>query len=215
MKTDALIFDIDGTLWDSCEAVRASWQQSLRSRYGCFGSPSLEQVRSIMGLTPDEIADKLFSRFGAHAREVFDTLSEDECAYLAVHGAALYPGVSETLPLLAARVPLFIVSNCQKGYLEALFASTGFGAYFTDARSAGMTGLDKAGNLRALLREYAPESAVFVGDTRGDEDAARAAGCRFVHAAYGFGDAAAPDAVIHHFGELLSLLDNREEASHV
>ena len=93
MKYDALIFDIDGTLWDSCEAVRRSWQQSLRRRYGCFGSPDLSQVRSIMGLGPDEIAQKLFSRFGEHAREVFDALSEDECAYLAEHGAELYPGV--------------------------------------------------------------------------------------------------------------------------
>ena len=70
MKYDALIFDIDGTLWDSCEAVRRSWRQSLRRRYGCFGSPDLSQVRSIMGLGPDEIAQKLFSRFGARAREV-------------------------------------------------------------------------------------------------------------------------------------------------
>lgn len=215
MKIDALIFDIDGTLWDSCEAVRASWQLSLRKRYGCFGSPDLSQVRSIMGMTPDAIAEKLFSRFGTHAREVFDALSEDECAYLAIHGAALYDGVPQTLPLLAAHYPLFLVSNCQRGYIEALYAATGFGAFFTDARCAGVTGLDKAGNLRALLRDYALESAVFVGDTAGDEAAARAAGCRFIHAAYGFGTVEAPDAVIRSFEELGALLRRWEEDAYV
>ena len=68
MKQYDLIFDIDGTIWDSCEAVHDSWRVSLRKRYGCFGSPSLEQVRSIMGKTPDEIAQLLFSRFGSNAR---------------------------------------------------------------------------------------------------------------------------------------------------
>ena len=215
MMIDALIFDIDGTLWDSCEAVRASWQLSLRRRYGCFGSPDLAQVRSIMGMTPDEIARKLFSRFGSRAREVFDALSEDECGYLAVHGAALYPGVAETLPLLAAHRPLFLVSNCQRGYIEALFASTGFGRYFTDTRCAGVTGLGKADNLRALMNDHAIEHAVFVGDTAGDESAARSASCRFVHAAYGFGAAEAPDAAIADFSELPALLRRWEEDKHV
>lgn len=215
MKLDALIFDIDGTLWDSCEAVRASWQLSLRKRYGCFGSPDLAQVRSIMGMTPDEIAQKLFSRFGGRAREVFDALSEDECGYLAVHGAALYPGVAETLPLLAARLPLYLVSNCQRGYIEALFASTGFGRHFTDTRCAGVTGLGKADNLRALMADRGIGNAVFVGDTVGDERAAREAGCRFVHAAYGFGAAEAPDAVIERFDLLPRLLERWEEDGHV
>lgn len=206
MRFDAILFDIDGTLWDSCEAVRASWQLSLRRRYGCFGSPSLEQVRSIMGLTPDEIAQTLFSRFGPHAREVFDALSEDECAYIAVHGAELYPGVAEGLRALSARYPLFLVSNCQRGYIDALYASTGFAPLFADARCAGVTGLDKAGNLCALLRERGLQNAVFVGDTVGDEQAARAAGCRFVHAAYGFGTAEAPDGVIGRFDALAALL---------
>ena len=38
--------------------------------------------------------------------------------------------------------------------------------------------------------------AVYVGDTAGDERSARAAGLPFIFAAYGFGQAAAPDAVI-------------------
>ena len=211
MEKYDLIFDIDGTIWDSCEAVHDSWRLSLRKRYGCFGCPSLEQVRSIMGKTPDEIAAALFSRFGTHARAVFDALSEDECAYLAANGAVLYPGAAETLRELTLQHRLFIVSNCQAGYLEALYAATGLGSCFEDARCAGVTGMDKAGNLRALIRDRALRKAFLIGDTEGDESAAREAGCGFIHAAYGFGSAKAPDAVLHSFSELPALIRMLEE----
>ena len=207
MKELCLIFDIDGTLWDSCEAVCESWRLSLRRRYGCFGSPTLEQVRSIMGMTPDEIAVKLFSRFAARAREVFDALSADECAYLAAHGAALYPGVRETLAALARDCRLFIVSNCQRGYIESFLESGGFAPLFEGFLSAGATGLGKADNLRLLCREYGLPRAVYVGDTLSDERAAREAGCLFVHAAYGFGTAERPDASIRSFAELPGLIE--------
>ena len=211
MKYDALIFDIDGTLWDSCEAVRRSWRQSLRRRYGCFGSPDLSQVRSIMGLGPDEIAQKLFSRFGTRAREVFDALSEDECAYLAEHGAELYPGVPETLRALSASRRLFLVSNCQRGYIEAFLTACGFEGLFEERLCAGVTGLDKSGNLQKLLRERSLTRAVFVGDTHSDERASREAGCAFIHAAYGFGAAERPDAVLHAFAELPDTLETLEK----
>lgn len=206
MKNNSLIFDIDGTLWDSCEAVRASWQLSLRRRYGCFGSPSLEQVRSIMGMTPDEIAAKLFSRFGNRAREVFDALSEDECVYLAEHGAEVYPGVLETLRALSETRRLFLVSNCQAGYIEAFLHFCGLEGVIEAHVCAGVTGLDKGENLRNLLRERAVENAVYIGDTRSDERAAREAGCAFIHAAYGFGTAEAPDAVLPAFAALPEIL---------
>lgn len=211
MKFDALIFDIDGTLWDSCEAVRQSWQLSLRKHYGCFGSPDLAQVRSIMGMGPDEIARTLFSRFGTHAREVFDTISEDECAYLAAHGADVYPGVPEGLRALAPARRLFLVSNCQRGYIEAFLASNAMEDLFEDCLSTGRTGLGKTDNLKKLMREHALSRAVFIGDTGSDERAAREAGCAFIHATYGFGQAESPDAVLRSFAELPAILEKLEK----
>ena len=59
--------------------------------------------------------------------------------------------------------------------------------------------------LRAALRFGA--DAVYVGDTAGDEAAARGAGIGFIHASYGFGRAEAPDAVLRRFTELPNVLD--------
>ncbi len=211
MKFDAVIFDIDGTLWDSCEGVRQSCQESLRRLYGSNDAPDLSQVRSIMGLGPDEIARKLFSRFGTRAREVFDTISEDECAWLAAHGADVYPGVLDTLRALAQTRRLFLVSNCQRGYLEAFLAANALEGLFEDGLSTGITGLAKPDNLKKMKREHALSRAVFVGDTRSDEHAAREAGCAFIHAAYGFGQAESPDAVLRGFAELPELLEKLEK----
>ena len=210
MRFDGIIFDIDGTLWDSCEAVRLSWGESLLRRYSCAEAPDLDAVRSIMGMTPDEISKKLFSSFGARAREVFDALSEDECAYIYDHGASLYPGAAETLKKLKESYRLFIVSNCQHGYIEALVHSCGFEGLFEDCLCAGVTGRDKAGNLAALISEHNIERALFIGDTRGDEEAARAAGCAFVHAAWGFGGAEAPDASAGSISELPDVIKKLE-----
>ena len=47
----------------------------------------------------------------------------------------------------------------------------------------------------------------YVGDTALDEASAAAAGCPFVHAAYGFGSAVAPLASVHTPGGLPAVLD--------
>ena len=58
---------------------------------------------------------------------------------------------------------------------------------------------------------YGIDNAVYVGDTAGDESAARYAGIPFVWAAYGFGKAKAPDGVIQTIGDLANLLLHRKD----
>jgi phosphoglycolate phosphatase len=59
------------------------------------------------------------------------------------------------------------------------------------------------------------KKAVYVGDTAGDEKAARDAGCSFIHAAYGFGQAEAPDAAAQSPAELEVLIHGMEEEQNV
>ena len=65
MKYDAVIFDLDGTLWDSREGIAASWGETLRTRYGADKVPTLDDITGIMGLTVNDIADRLLADYGA------------------------------------------------------------------------------------------------------------------------------------------------------
>jgi len=207
---DSIIFDLDGTLWDSCRVVAESWGQTLRDRYGLDGGPDAGQVKSIMGMTAGEIRNALFSQYGERAEEICLACIHGENAYIARHGGDLYPGVPEMLEALSAKLPLFIVSNCLDGYIECFLTSSSLASCFRDWACEGSTGLKKAGNIARIAARHGLRHPVYVGDTVMDERSAREAGCPFIHAAYGFGKSEEPDAVIASPAELVPLIGRME-----
>lgn len=206
MSIDSIIFDLDGTLWDSCRVVSESWGETLRRQYDIADGPTPAQVKSIMGMTADEIADTLFSGYGPNFREICLACIHGENDYIADHGGDVYPGVPAMLKALSARYPLFIVSNCLDGYIECFLKSSGLSAYFRDWACEGSTGLKKAGNIALISERRGLQAPVYIGDTVMDERSAREAGCSFIHAAYGFGTAEAPDAVAASPAELPAVI---------
>ena len=215
MGIDGIIFDLDGTLWDSCRVVAESWSQTLSRSCGENKLITTAEAKSIMGLTAAGIAAKLFSPYGERAMELCRLCMEEEIDYIARHSGDVFPGVDELLQALWEKYPLFIVSNCQDGYIQCFFKATGFERYIKDIECEGSSGLGKAENIRLICDRNGLAAPLYVGDTAGDEKSARAAGCRFVHAAYGFGEAAAPDAVINSPAELLALISAMEENENV
>lgn len=204
MRYDAIIFDLDGTLWDSTETVAESWSVTL-SREAVEHRFSAGDIAGIMGCTDREIEDKLFSRFGERAHELCVKCMGEEPAYVAVHGGKIYEKVESTLETLSRDFPLFIVSNCQSGYVEAFLTYSGYGHFFKDYEYLGRKGLSKEENIRLIMVRHGIERAVYVGDTAHDEESAKNAGCDFIHAAYGFGKCRAPFAVIESPAELCRL----------
>ena len=95
-----------------------------------------------------------------------------------------------------------MVSNCGLGYIEAFFTGNQTGCFFDDYENAARTGLSKGENIRLVMERNGIERAVYLGDTAGDQAAARLAGVPFVHAAYGYGVVPDPDAAIQAFREL-------------
>ena len=103
------------------------------------------------------------------------------------------------------RYPLFIVSNCQAGYVEAFLDHYDFWRYFKDIECYGNNFKQKGENIRLIAERNQLKQAVYVGDIQGDYEASVQAKVSFVHAAYGFGTINVPVPKISSFRELVEM----------
>lgn len=183
----AILFDLDGTLWDSSENVMRSWNEAL-GLLGVERSFDAQAMRSLMGLPMDEIFQALLPDIqGEDRKKAEDFCEQYENEYVERHGGNLYPDVEEVLSRLHERYFIAIVSNCQKGYIEAFLRHYGFEKYIDDLESFGGTGQGKAENIRLVMERNQLESGWYVGDIYKDYAASTEAGIPFILAAYGFG----------------------------
>lgn len=185
-----IIFDVDGTLWDSCEVVAESWNVYLEKEAPDVKVHLTDQdLRSVMGKTMTQIGDALFPMVSPERRtQVTEGCCVFEVDYLRkVRGGQVYPGVREVMERLAGEYHLYIVSNCQEGYIEDFIYWAGVGDLIEDFESFGNTGLEKYENIRLLAERNSLDAAVYVGDTQGDYESTCKAGLPFIHARYGFG----------------------------
>lgn len=185
---DSILFDLDGTLWNSVPAVAESWNLGFKQLDIHRPPITTEELLPCMGMLLSDIGDILLPGLDPEEQErVISFCCRMQNEYLARYGAPLYPGEEEVLDALSKQYPLFVVSNCEKGYIEAYFEGTGMGKYFTGFESAGNTGLTKAENIALIVSRHGLKKPVYVGDTALDHKSAVQADIPFIHAAYGFG----------------------------
>lgn len=205
---DGIILDVDGTLWDSTPIVARAWTKAVREM-GCEDlNITADMLKKLFGRTMTVIADLLLPDLKPQKRyEIMDLCCEYEHEALEKDSCRIcYPKVTETIQQLSEKVNVFIVSNCQSGYIELFLEKTGLGPYVMDMECFGNTGRTKGENIRLLMERNDLQSPVYVGDTQGDCDAAREAGIPFVFAAYGFGDTDSKEMEITQFSDLLKLI---------
>ncbi|WP_294412554.1 HAD family hydrolase [uncultured Ruminococcus sp.] len=203
-----LIFDMDGTLWDSSENVAASWIEKIRELGIDMPDITKEDVMGVMGLTMDKIADIIFKGFSKEKRmELLDACCLHENDYLRDHGGELYPDLEKTLVKLSESYGLYIVSNCQKGYIEAFLEHYGFDRYFADIECYGNNLKEKGDNIALLAKRNELDKAWYVGDIQGDYDATMKAGLDFIHSAYGFGTIRQTVPELKQFSDLPDLME--------
>lgn len=206
MKYDGIIFDLDGTLWDSTDGICGTWQVVLAEHPEVKAVITSEKLHSCMGLPLDEISRRLFPELdGNMQKKLMDRCCELENIYLSEHGGVLYPDLKNTLDIISKSHKLFIVSNCQSGYIESFLKAHETEKYFSDIECIGRTGLSKGENIKLIMERNSLKNAVYVGDTQGDADAAVFAEIPFVYAEYGFGTVKSFDYKISSFTEILKL----------
>lgn len=211
MKIDAIIFDLDGTLWDCNEQVYSSWCKCIEERDDITKQLTYEELKSAMGLNEQEFTAKLFPEQSIEFRkEIFARCCEVENKLLAEVGGKAFDGMAETLRELSQTRSLAIVSNCGEGYIEAYLASMGTAECFSDTENAGRTGLSKAENIRLVAERNGYKNPVYVGDTVWDKISAETAGVPFVFAEYGFGDIEDCEFAISNPSELINVIKSIE-----
>ena len=208
----AVIFDLDGTLWDARANICLSWNKALAESYPGAREIPVDAFTAQMGKLLPDIGDALLSWLDKSERaRALQLCCDREVEFLTQAGGELFAGERETLGLLRSRYGLYIVSNCQSGYIESFIGSSGLGEYFNDILCSGDTGRIKGENIAELIRRNGIQRAVYVGDTQLDLEAARLAGVPFVWASYGFGRPEACDAEAADFTRIpeaaASLLD--------
>lgn len=201
---NGIIFDLDGTLWDTSKQVLPAWNTVL-DKYN-RDNISIEDMSIYMGKTLDIIAGLMLPDLPhKQAMDILYECCAEEQVYLSKHGGTLYPDLEMTLQKLAENYQLFVVSNCQAGYLNAFFTAHGLKKYFTDYECNGNTGLPKSENIKLIVKRNDLEKAVYVGDTELDMEATFAAGIPFIFAQYGFGDVIDAQYTINCISDLIKI----------
>lgn len=207
-KYDGIIFDLDGTLWDSRRPICEAWNIILeRHPEVSKREVTIDELNSCMGLPMYDIAAKLFPEETEEKRNaLMDELCIYENEYLAEVGGDLYPELADTLLKLKEKYPLFIVSNCQDGYIESFLSAHLMSDFFKDTECWGRTFLPKGESNKILIARNELKNPVYVGDTQGDKQSAVDAGIDFIFAEYGFGEVDSYTDKIDAFSNLSKLL---------
>lgn len=205
--TDALCFDMDGTLWDAVDSYAEIWNECFR-RAGVDRVVRRQELVECMGMSLTDIFHRLAGDTAAIDPDTFLTdVALQERRMMPKLGGVPYPGVVDGLVKLSKKYKIFLLSNCGVDGLENLMNFLGIRALVTEAVTHGATHRDKNENLTYLSEKYGLRQLVYVGDTEGDCRQTHLAGMPFVFAAYGFGTCSDPDMTVGSFDELVETFD--------
>ena len=207
MKYDALIFDIDGTLWDSRELVARGYNKQLRKEGLDHLCVDAERLKGLFGMVLSDMADILFESLPQPERyPLLERCMASENSHLKEDPCHIgYPEIKEALQKLHETHRLFIESNSQSGYPQLCIRKLGLGELIEGHLCHGDTGLSKGKTILQLMEKHGIKKPLYIGDTQGDYEATLEAGIDFAWAAYGFG---APEGFCYRVDsprELLSL----------
>ena len=207
MKYESLIFDIDGTLWDSRALVAEGYNIQLKKEGLAHLCVTAEDLKPLFGKVMTEIADAILASIDPSERyALMERCMDTENKYLFENECRIgYPGILETVKALAQKYRLFIVSNSQCGYPELCMDKLGLTPYIEGHLCFGDTGTSKGKTIRTLMEKHNIASCAYVGDTQGDYEATLEAEVPFIWATYGFGTPGGYAAKIDSFAKLLNL----------
>ncbi len=204
-----IVFDLDGTLWDTADATYKVVNDYLKNNNYSFGV-SKDVIVENMGFEFDVCAEHYFPKLDkkealellTKIHEEYDKLLEDGTVV-----GNIYPNVTETIKKLSNKYYIGIVSNCSsRVYIESFIKTAKVDKYINDYVAASNYFISKAEAIRKMKEKYQAEKLAYVGDTLKDQVSAVDAGGIFVCARYGFGEEVVAKYSFEDISELPSLI---------
>jgi len=217
---EALLFDLDGTLFRTETLLRDAHERTFRelSREGLYvgEAPPVERMLASLGMLLTDI----WQRVVPGADEAFMRRADVLFLHFETEGlragrGELYAGVKATLVTLRERgYRLFIASNGLKPYVEEVVRCQGIASLFEGLYSAGeYRTATKDDLVRILLDTHRPTGAWMIGDRSSDVSAGKTNGLPVIGCAYagfgGSGELDGADRTIQTFPQLLEWLPRR------
>lgn len=186
----AIIFDMDGTLFQTGAILEQSLEESfsvLRERGDWQGPAPVEEYRNIMGVPLPVVWEALLPGKSDEIKREMDAYFLERLIANIMEGkGALYPDVTKVFTELSAEgYRIFIASNGLVRYLAAIVDYYGLDEWVTETFSIEQAeSSDKAELVRMIIEKHGVVEGAVVGDRLSDICAAKAndllaVGCRF------------------------------------
>lgn len=212
-----LLFDLDGTLVDTAPDLLGALNHVLAEM--SLPPVGLDTVGELIGHGARAMIEAGITKHGTVLSATdMDAAFERFIAYYVDHIADAsrpFDGAVAALEALhAGGATLAVCTNKRQGLSEQLLGALELGGHFTAVLGADRASIRKPNPAHVLETLQAaggsPERAIFIGDSRTDERAARNAGLPFVFVTFGYeaepAEALAPDATISHYAQLVPAL---------
>lgn len=176
----AMIFDMDGTLFQTDRILEASLQdtfQLLRDEDKWEGDAPIETYREIMGVPLSDVWKTLLPMHPIHVHERVNELFQDKLIQNIMGGmGALYPHTEDLLAYLTERgFPIFVASNGNPRYLEAIVDYYSLDRWILSCYSIDdVDSEDKGELIRKVKEDHDLSHGIVIGDRRSDFKGAEA-----------------------------------------
>lgn len=206
----AYIFDMDGTLFQTRLILAPALEQTfqmLRDQNLFEGETPLKRYEEIMGVPLPEVWRTLCPLHTEAQHQISnDFFQQALIQCIRNQQGALYEGVEEVLSELSKSHPLFIASNGQTDYLQAIVETYNLQRYIQAVYSIDLEQSGNKANLVArIIREQQLEEGYVIGDRLSDFEAAHQNHFIAIGVAFDFAqenELKMADKVVEHFSDI-------------
>lgn len=183
-----ILFDFDGTVFDTGEGILKSVQYSAES-FG-FHEPELDALRCFVG---PPLRGQFMLRYGVDAEtaEAMVAKYRERYSRVGLLECSAYPGVGQLVrELKAAGKNVAVATGKPTAFTRSILERNGMGELFDAVLGSEFDGTrsKKSEVISELLAEYGSEGAVMVGDRDNDVLGAAECGIPCIGVAWGYAE---------------------------